>query len=157
MATELIDVAALKGRFDIHTSVKDERLKPGIRAGARRLKAWIGANLYAQVITDAANYNALTDDGKARVDDLKDAEAYLAMHFLILGLNSQIRAQGLVAEEKTSAGSGANNETIIRLLNPDATARLVELYLQQAEEMARPYKADTIESGFEFVEVNACG
>lgn len=145
MATELIDVAALKARFDIHTSVKDERLKPGIRAAARRLKVWIGATLYAQVIVDAANYAGLTEDGKARVDDLKDAEAYLAMHFLILGLQTQVRAQGLVAEEKLAEGA-----TVIRLLNPQATAQMIELYLQQAEEMAKPYKVDVIASSFEF-------
>lgn len=145
MATELIDVAALKSRFDIHTSVKDDRLKPGIRAAARRLKVWIGATLYATVLADAANYNALSEDGKARVDDLKDAEAYLAMHVLILGLQTQVRAQGLVAEEKLAEGG-----TIIRLRNAEETARFSEFYLSQAEEIAKFYKVDQISSSFEF-------
>ncbi len=149
MATQLIDVTELRARFDIHPSVKPERLQPCIRAASRRLRQWVGASLYTTVLAqNLPDKSSLTPDEVDRVTDLQDAEGYLAMHFAILGLSTQVRAQGLIEEEKLSEGG-----TIIRLMNFQRTQDVIAEYLRQAEEMARPYLATTVESSFEFADI----
>ena len=144
---QLIDETELRARFDLHLSVRPERLQPCLRAAARRLRQWVGETLYNAVLAqNALDTSALSTAEADRLNDLKDAEAYLAMHFAVLGLNTQIRSQGLVAEEKLAEGA-----TVIRLRNAAETQQFIESYLCQAEEMARPYKSGSPESSFEFV------
>ena len=77
-----------------------------------------------------ADVTTLTEANEERLLVLKDCMARLAMHFLILNLQTQVRQQGLVAEEKLVEGG-----TIIRLNNIDATMKYVEGYLCEAREI----------------------
>jgi hypothetical protein len=87
----LIDVDALRERFDIDPEIKDTRLTPHIGAASRRLRQWVGETTYA--LTDAET-----------VEDLKNAEANLAFHFAILGLNSPMSTRGIVVQAQASEG-----------------------------------------------------
>lgn len=153
-ATQLIDETELRERFDLHISLKKGRVEWGIRAAARRLRQWVGAAVYDATLAQNGDGSNLSDTDRDRLFDLKDCEAALAMHFLILGLNTQVRPQGLVVEEKLSEGG-----TVIRLRNAQDTQAFIEFYLQQAWEMARPYRVEGSDSGFEFAVVSGvnCG
>jgi GTPase len=142
---ELIDETELRERFDIHVNVKAKRLEPCIRAAARRLRQWVGTALYDLVLTQRGDVESLSDAELERLSDLKDCEAYLAMHFAIASINTQVRIQGMVAEEKLAEGG-----TVIRLRNADEVGKFIELYLQQAREMAEPYFTQAAVSSYEF-------
>lgn len=144
---ELIDETELRERFDIHVNVKAKRLEPCIRAAARRLRQWVGESVYDQVIVDRGDTDTLSNADLDRLNDLKDCEAYLAMHFAIASINTQIRIQGMVAEEKLAEGG-----TVIRLRNADEVDKFVTLYLQQAREMVTPYLAQTTATTYEFAD-----
>lgn len=142
----LLDTTELRERFDIHRDIGVPRLDMTLRSGARRLREWVGAALYAEVVAQRlADTSTLTEAQQDRLNDFKDCEAHLAMHFLVLNVQTQVRKQGLVAEEKLAEGG-----TIIRLHNAEAMETYVENYLQQAEEIIRPYRAFAPESTYEF-------
>jgi len=143
----LIDETELRERFDIHVNVRAKRLEPCIRAAARRLRQWVSPAVYDQVVIERdADVSTLTDAQQERLNDLKDCEAYLAMHFAVLNINTQIRTQGMVAEERLSEGG-----TVIRLRNADDVEKFVTMYLCQAKEMAEPYYTLSASSSVEFV------
>lgn len=125
MAT-LIEETELRGMFDIHPDITSGRLTRAIGAAARRLRVMVGATVY----DDAASDTTTNTDRK---DDLEYAEANLAMHFAILGLNTQIRATGVVKAEKIEG------ETVVSYLNPAEIQALAAQYLEAAHEIARPY------------------
>lgn len=126
MADTLINAISLREYFDISADIIDGRLTPHIGAASRRLKAWVGAEAYADAL-EVAPTNPL------RAEDLKNAEAALAMHFAVPGLNTKLTPGGVV---KTSKVEG---NTVLSYLTPNETRQLKELYLEQAEELARPY------------------
>jgi len=125
----LITVADLREQFDISPQVTDGRLTRMLVAAKRRLRGWVGEAAYADAL-------AAAPDDTERQESLELAEAHLAMHFAIVGLNSPLRREGIVAEEKVEGG------TVLRYLNPDQTAALARQYLEIAEEIARPYLVD---------------
>jgi hypothetical protein len=128
--TTLIDVTALKGYFDISKDIKDGRLTPHIGAASRRLKQWVGALVYADALS-AETTDAL------RKADLQFAEASLAMHYAIPGLNSKITPSGVVKSAKEGGAMAGN--VVFSYLTPREITELAQIYLDQAEEIARPY------------------
>lgn len=143
---ELLDTQTLRARYDIHRDVADERLQTGLRKAARRLREWVGAELYAAVVAqNTADTSGLTAAEVERLADFTDAEADLAMHYLILSLQTQVRRQGIVAEEKLSEGG-----TIIRLHNAQAMQVYIAEYLQQAEEAIQRYRVPTLAPTYDF-------
>lgn len=123
----LITESELRGQFDIHTDVRPERLTFAIGAAGRRLKNLVGATAYADALLDD---NATDADRRA---DLEYAEALLAMHYCLLGLNTQIRPSGVVKTEKIEG------ETVVQYLLPKEVQELSRQYLDFAEEVIRPY------------------
>ena len=112
-------------------SIGDPDLKSGLLvrhlgAASRRLKSWVGADAYA----DAAAQNPEDADRQA---DLQLAEASLAMHFAILGINTRIDVGGVVKSKKVEGN------TVLSFLSPGEVKQLTQNYLEQAEEVARPY------------------
>ncbi|MGE0133043.1 MAG: hypothetical protein AB7U82_33620 [Blastocatellales bacterium] len=140
---ELINESDMRAMFDIHADVASGRLTRAIGAASRRLKSVVGADAYADALSGAP-VNA------DRKEDLKLAEAHWCMHFAIVGLNTQIRSAGLVKTEKVEG------KVTVQYLTPKEVRELGELYLDQAEEIARPYAlADgTPAAPFEFAEVD---
>jgi hypothetical protein len=140
MAT-LITASQLTAMFDIHQDVEATRLTPAIRAGSRRLRSMVGETAY----TDALSGSPSNADRK---EDLQYAEGCLAMHFSVLGLNTQIRPAGVVKTEKIEG------ETVVQYLSPGEIASLAQLYLDQAEEIVRIYVAGELPATAEIVETD---
>jgi hypothetical protein len=130
MPGTLIKVADLRESYSIDSTVKDGRLTLHVGAASRRLKGWVGAEKY-----EAAQGDSPSDAEAA--EDLKAAEAALAMHYAILGLNTKITAGGVVKTVKETGSVSA--PVVTSYLTPNETRQLAELYLEQAEEIARPY------------------
>lgn len=137
----LISEPELRGMFDIHKDVEDSRLTPAIRAASRRLRSMIGDAAY----TDASGDTPVDQDRK---EDCQYAEAVLAMHYALTGLNTQVRAQGVVKSEKQEG------QVIVQFLSPKEMGELAGLYLDQAEEIIRPYKSDELPATAEIVETD---
>lgn len=117
----LIDVTKLRDMFYIQSGIADGRLTPAIAAASRRLKGWVGASAYA----DAGDQD--------RQADLQYAEAHLAMHFALLGINTHLTHRGVVKTEK------AEGDVVLSYLGPAEMQQLAQQYLEQAEEIAAPY------------------
>jgi hypothetical protein len=121
----LITVDDFRERFDISSDIGDPRISAHIGAASRRLQKWVGS----------ANYASSDDVTK---EDLKNAEAHLAYHFAIFGLNAPLTTKGVVATALAAEG-----KEIRRYLGPDDTAKLSSQMLEVAREIAGPYLTDT--------------
>ncbi len=131
----LIDVNDFRDRFDISSDIKDPRIQAHIGAASRRLQKWVGATNYA--------------DANA-AEDLKNAEAHLAYHFAIFGLNAPLTTKGVVATAMAAEG-----KEVRRYLSPDETAKLSAQMLEVAREIAGPYLSDNVqEVGFAVIAVD---
>jgi hypothetical protein len=117
----LIDAAELRTRFDIDKNIVDTRLTPHIGSASRRLRRWVGDTVYTSADADTA-------------DDLKNAEAHLAYHYAIFGLNSPLSIKGIVATSMAAEG-----KEIRKYLSPKETAELANHFLELAREIAEPY------------------
>jgi len=116
----LIDIEYMRGAFRIHTDVADERITPYLAPAARRLKKWVGADTYATA-----------DEDDAAV--LKTAEGLVAMHYMVLNLNTSIRPEGLVRTERDEGS--LNGGVTITFLSPTETGLYGQMYLDQAQEI----------------------
>jgi hypothetical protein len=125
MAT-LINEAAFREMFSISSDIASGQIVRHLGAASRRLKAWVGATAYA----DAATETPTDTDRQA---DLQLAEAFLGMHFAIIGFNTRIDTSGMVKTKKVEGN------TVITYLSPGEVRILTQNYLDQAEEIARPY------------------
>lgn len=125
----LITVDDFRDRFDISSDIKDARIKPHISAASRRLQKWVGPTNYADA---------------AAKEELQNAEAHLAYHFAIFGLNAPLTTKGVVATAMAAEG-----KEVRRYLEPDATSKLSQQMLELAREIASPYLVDQVEdTGF---------
>lgn len=136
MPVPLISEADLRTWFEISKSIEPIRFNMPIGAASRRLRSWVGDAVYTAT------------DNTERVEDLKFAEAHLAMHFVLLNLNTVLRPGGVVEEERVEG------DTTIRYLTPAKTKELSAAYLEQAEEITRPYMTSdgTPDAPFEIAE-----
>lgn len=123
----LITADELRERFDIDSDIRDERLTPHIASARVRLRSWLGGTVYDATI-------ALGDDVDQKLV-LKNAEAHLVMHFAILGLNSPLSTKGVVATSMSAEG-----KEMRKYLLPKETAEIAMMYLETADEIARPYR-----------------
>lgn len=130
MAETLISVEDFRERFDIDEEIDKSRIAPAIWSASRRLRKWV---------TDATYTNALSEDEQyAELQDcLKNAEAHLAYHYAVLGLNYPIASKGIVA----TAMSGEGKE-MRKYLTPVETAQVMAQMLELAREIAEPFMAD---------------
>jgi hypothetical protein len=125
MAT-LITVDELRVQFAISPDIGDGRLSPGLTAAAQRLQVWVGSEAYADAWSD-------TPVDENRRGNLRAAEAHLAMHFALLGLNTVLRPGGVVRQEQVEGG------VQVQYLNPAEMEALTAQYLSAAEELVRSY------------------
>jgi len=124
------DANSLRNRYDISKDINLNRLTPHIGAASRRLKQWVGTDAYADALSD-------TPTDELRQVDLQNAEAALAMHYALPGLNTVITPKGIVKTTKEGGAMGGN--IVFSYLTPNEVRQLSELYLNEAEEIARPY------------------
>jgi hypothetical protein len=122
----LITAQSLHEYFDIKPDIVDTRLTPAIGAASRRVRGWVGDEVYSDALLEAP-----ADEDRAA--DLKTAEAWLAMYFALLGLNTKITPSGVV---KTSKVEG---NTVLQYLTPAEMKELARMYFDQAHEIARRY------------------
>lgn len=143
----LVTVQDLREIFEIGEDIKDPRLKRHIAAAGRRLRSWVSDAVY-----EAAQGNAPEDADQQQ--DLQLAEAHLAMHFAILGLNTALRPTGVVRTERVEG------DTVISYHSPGEVEKLQQLYLATAEVIARPYLTESAGStdslAFAVVEDESC-
>jgi hypothetical protein len=139
------DEDSLHARYDISKDIKEARLGPHIGAASRRLKKWVGQAAYEDALSSDAQDNL-------RQVDLKNAEAALAMHYALLGLNSKVTASGIIKTSKEGGAMAGN--VVFSYLTPTEVSALSRLYLEQAEEIATPYLLSdgTPEAEFAMVE-----
>jgi hypothetical protein len=137
----LIDEDYFRETFSVSEDIKPDQITRPLGAASRRLKAWVGAAVYA----DALLQNPQDADRKA---DLQLAEAFLGMHFAIIGVNTRIDTSGVVKTKKMEG------QTVVTFLTPGEVRQLTQNYLDQAEEIARPYMLSdgTPEAEFTVVE-----
>jgi hypothetical protein len=114
----LIDENYLRTTFKIHKDVGSGRITPYIVIASRKLKNWIGTANYA---TNDADLILI----------LKLAEGSLAMSFLTLNLNTNVRPQGLVKVEKVEG------DVTLQYLSPNETMQTSQQFFEQAESLVR--------------------
>jgi hypothetical protein len=115
--------------FDINDGIKAGRILRHITAASRRLRSWVGDAAYDDALkTDA--------DDDARQENLELAEAHLAMHFAVLGINTALRPTGVVRTEKVEG------DVTITYHSPNEVVTLQQAFLETAESIARPYMVD---------------
>jgi len=131
----LITVGELRELFDIATSIKDSRFTRALVAAGRRMRQWVGDDVYADALSD-------NPADETRQEALAFAEAHLVMHYAVLGINTALRAKGIVRTEKVEG------DTVLQYHSPKEVADLQALYLSEAEQIAAPYLLSdgTIES-----------
>lgn len=112
----MIDIEYLRGAFRISDTVEDERISPYLKPAARRLKKWVGEETYGSDDEDIA-------------DILKTAEGLLAMHYLVLNLNTSVRPEGLVRTEQVEGN------VTLSYLSATETGSLGQMYIDQAIEL----------------------
>lgn len=146
----LISTDEFRERFDIDSEIKDTRLEPHIGSASRRLRKWVSDATYDAAVSAADPGQDLDTD---TVNDLKNAEAHLAMHYALLGLNSPLSGKGVLATATATEG-----REVRRYLNPGETRDLAGQFLDLAREIAEPYCTSdgTPGAGFEMVDVGDC-
>jgi hypothetical protein len=102
-----------------------------LRAGTRRLKAWIGAAIYAAALAEAG---ALTD----RYCALRDAEALLAKYYLLPEINTVIAGNGGVINSITTGGVNLPGQTT-RYYMPNDIEKERSRLLEDAYALTKPY------------------
>jgi len=122
----LISVAALREIFDISGDIKDGRLSRHVVAAGRQMRTLVGSEAY-----DDALLPAPTDP--TRKEDLELAEAHLAMSVAILGINTALRARGIVKTERVE------NQTVVTYHTPAEIVALQQAYYDTAISLATPY------------------
>lgn len=138
MAT-LITSADVTARFDVSPDIDPVRIDPHVGTASRRLRKWVGETNYANAITGGGAYEEMQAD-------LRNAEAHLAFHFMIYGLNMPFSTKGIVAT--SMAGEG---KEMRKYLTPDETQKAAGQMLELAREIAGPYLVlvDTPTGGYE--------
>lgn len=122
----LITVDDLRELFAIDKDLKDERFERALSAGSRRLRDWVGDAAYDDAVS-------IPPEDQQRAEDLAFAEAHLVMGLSLLGVNTSMRSTGIVSSERVEG------QVTISYLKPDELMKLQQQYLDQAEQIARPY------------------
>jgi hypothetical protein len=122
----LVTTADLRAWFAISPDIADARLSLFLTTASRRLHDWVGDEAYLDA-------QAETPADADRRDSLRAAEAHLAMHFALLGLNTVLRPGGVVRQEQVEGG------VQIQYLSPSELDQLTAQYLAAAEELVRGY------------------
>lgn len=144
----LISAAEFRERFDISSDIDSNRIQPHIGSASRRLRKWVGEELYLQALDPANNETTDAD----LVNDLKNAEAHLTFHFAIFGFNSPLTSKGVVATSMSGEG-----KEMRKYLTPDETSKLSSYYLELAREIVEPYALSDGTPTTSFDLIDTCG
>ena len=126
MAT-LLDADDVRARFDIDPGITDARLDLHIGSASRRLRQWVGDTAYADALL-------ATPTDADRAVDLQNAEAHLAFHYAVYGLNYVLSSKGIVATAMSAEG-----KEMRKYLSPVETQAVASQMLEVAREIAEPY------------------
>lgn len=107
--------------------VPSEQINPSLGAASRRMKAWVGEEIYTDALSD-------TPTDSDRKLELTMAESYLAMHFALPGLNINVSNKGVVKTEKVEG------DAVLQYLTPNEVKTAAADFLARAEEIATPYR-----------------
>jgi hypothetical protein len=127
MPDGLISVTDLREIFDISADIKTGRLERHLVAAGRTMRTWVGDDAY-----DDALLPVPTD--ATRKEALELAEAHLAMRFAILGINTALRARGIVKQERSGQG-----DVIVTYHTPGEMEKLKEEFFNTAHDLAGAY------------------
>jgi len=144
----LINVENLREDFPfvIQADVLDRQLTRSIASASARLKAWIGAEVYAAVAAESS------EPVSERKLILQNAEGHLALHYALLGLNTNLRSVGMVKREQVEGN------TVNEYFDPNQVSNFSTQYLELAREIAEPYALSdgTPTAGFGVVIDESC-
>lgn len=136
MSDGLITVDDLREIFDISNDIGDGRISRHLTAAGRQMRVWVGNAAY----DDALKTGPTEEDPEAeaptdatRKEDLELAEAHLAMSFAVLGINTALRARGIVKTEKVES------QTVVSYHTPAEITQLQQAYFDTARSLANPY------------------
>ncbi len=148
MAT-LISAADVIERFDVDSDIDPLRFEPHIQTASRRLRKWVGEANYAEALAFAAG----NDLDEPLLQDLRNAEAHLAFHYMVYGLNYPFTSKGIVATVMSSEG-----KEMRKFLTPAETQAVAVQMLELAREIAEPYMPldGTPTGSFEVVSDGEC-
>jgi hypothetical protein len=129
--------------FVIQSDILDRQLTKSIASASARLKAWVGADVYAAAVAESSE----TDERKLI---LQNAEGHLALHYAMLGLNTNLRSFGMVKREQVEGN------TVNEYFPPSDVEKFETMYLEKAREIAEPYLLSdgTPSAAFEGVNVS---
>ncbi len=148
MAT-LISAADVIERFDVDSDIDPLRFEPHIQTASRRLRKWVGEANYAEALAFAAG----NDLEEPLLQDLRNAEAHLAFHYMVYGLNYPFTSKGIVATVMSSEG-----KEMRKFLTPAETQAVAVQMLELAREISEPYMPldGTPTGSFEVVSDGEC-
>lgn len=122
----LITVDELREQFAIDNEILDTRFTRALAAAGRQMRAWVGDAAYDDALLDAPA-------DETRKEDLELAEAHLAYGLSVLGINTALRPGGIVKTERVEGNVTVNYHS------PAEIEKLQQLFLQMAQDIARPY------------------
>lgn len=131
----LITVELLREEFPfiIQPDILDKQLTRSIASASKRLAAWIGADLYAEVFGEIPGDDDEDAEPSERLLILQNSEGHLALHYALLGLNTNLRQLGMVKREQVEG------HTVNEYFVPKDVADFTTQYLETAREIAEPY------------------
>lgn len=128
----LITASEFRERFDISKDIDDKRITPHIGSASRRLRKWVGEEMYLRA------YNATTEFQDLQ-DDLKNAEAHLTFHFAIKGMNYPLSSKGIIGTSMSGEG-----KEMRKYLSPLDTEKISSQMLELAREICEPYLTEDV-------------
>jgi hypothetical protein len=134
MGTTLVTADEVRDLFGLAPEVTG--LDSCVSAASRQLRGWVGKTTY----TDALQGAQATDQDRAA--QLKTAEGYLTIYHNLLNAGVRVRPSGVVSREQDAAGP-MGGTVLNQYLSPKELQDLRKQYLEQATEMAAPYRLRT--------------
>lgn len=135
---ELLTIEDFREMFgEIDTPTTDTQVKRPLGAAIRRVKSWVGDEVFAAAVEAG-------DEDETKLD-LQASAGYLAMHFLIANFNTVVRSGGIVKAEK------AEGDTVLSYLTPAETRERAQEFFDLADELCRPWRLSEISPVFETV------
>src|SRR4051794_14291896 len=122
MSDGLITIDELREIFDISADIKPGRLERHLTAAGRKMRVWVGDAAYDDALLDAP-------EDETRKADLELAEAHLAMSVAILGINTALRARGIVQTETVEG------KTVVRYHSPKEITELQAAFEETARDL----------------------
>ncbi len=149
--TDIEHVRLIGGLTTSTTKLPDAKFRTSLATAAARMKGsgWVGASNYATALAEITTGRAALSEGENLEDDgdlsemaraLRDAEAFLAMSFMVQVLNMNYDGAGITVSVVTEKGQ-------INNLSPQGVKTIARSYKKEAATSAWVYLQSKVVSG----------